>query len=410
MNTTTNKKRVFVLGAGASKSYAQSPTGERMPIAKDFFKTFDKLSISCDQRVLIGDILNVARDDFGISYENCFKSDFDIEQFHSHVESKLIEIAKQGIIPDGVQYYKAYIQLISLFASVINEIQNGPTSIPHKKLIDVLTKNDCIITFNWDTLLDRALHESGEWDTDYGYCVKPRMIFRNQWEAPKNTNNKNSFVKLIKLHGSSNWITSYPLLDNKNIFKLSQTTSSDEFYVYENTDKPYPCHKGRFEGPYQPFSYFYYPPNILDDPGVSPPHGHNMIGKFSIVNPEMPSSITPKNGLTSIPLIIPPVKEKKYKLFGNLFTTLWKIASDELEFADEIIIIGYSFPQTDKMSINLFKTAFCRKQSMPTIKIIDPYPENILHLIKMSFGITEDKITTYREYFSEDFDFSKISV
>lgn len=409
MKINPYKKRLFLLGAGASKSYAQSPTGKRMPIAKDFFKTYDELSISCDRRVLIGDIINVAKDDFGFSYNNFFNSDFDIEDFHSHVESKLIELAQEGIDdPNAIQYFKAYNQLVCLFASVINEIQNGPISIPHKKLVEVLNENDCLVTFNWDTLLDRALNESDKWGTDYGYCVIPRKIFRNQWEAPKSPKEIGNFVKLVKLHGSSNWITSYPIPDKKNTFKLSQTTSPDEFYVYENTNRPYPCWQGRFEDPYQPFSYFYYPPNILDDSGLPAPPGHLII-RTHFKMPGIPKGTSTKEGLTSIPLIIPPVKTKSYSLFGDLFKNLWKIASDELELADEIIVIGYSFPKTDLQSIDLFKSAICKRKKMPIVKIIDPNPDRVLNLMAMEFGIPESNIVVYREYFSEEFDFENIT-
>lgn len=409
MRTKSDKKRLFLLGAGASKSYAQSPTGKRMPIANDFFKTFDGLSISDDRRVLIGDIINVARDDFGFSYDNFFSSDFDIEEFHSHVESKLIELTPEGFrSPHFIQYFKAYNQLLSLFASVINEIQNGSISISHKKLVEVLNENDCLVTFNWDTLLDRALDESGKWKTDYGYCVTPRKIFRNQWENPTASKEIKNFVKLVKLHGSSNWITSYPLPDEKNILKLSQTTSPNEFYVYEKTNKPYPCYKGRFEGPYEPFSYFYYPPNILDNSRLQATQGH-VIVRMSLKIPGMPEGTSTKEGLTSIPLIIPPVKNKSYLLFGDLFKQLWEIAFDELALADEIIVIGYSFPKTDLKSIDLFKSALCTRKTMPIVKIIDPSPDRILNLMQMEFRIPDANIIVYKEYFSAEFDFEKIS-
>ena len=37
--------RTFIIGAGASKAYSESPTNCRMPIANDFFQTFNKLNI-----------------------------------------------------------------------------------------------------------------------------------------------------------------------------------------------------------------------------------------------------------------------------------------------------------------------------------------------------------------------------
>lgn len=46
--------RTFIIGAGASKAYSESPTNCRMPIANDFFQTFNKLNISNDLRVHVG--------------------------------------------------------------------------------------------------------------------------------------------------------------------------------------------------------------------------------------------------------------------------------------------------------------------------------------------------------------------
>ena len=50
-------KKVIILGAGASKSYSESKSKVRMPIAKDFFETFRKLKISENPWVLIGHII-----------------------------------------------------------------------------------------------------------------------------------------------------------------------------------------------------------------------------------------------------------------------------------------------------------------------------------------------------------------
>ena len=50
-------RKVVIIGAGASKSYSESKTGLRMPIANDFFSTFTRLEISGNPWVLIGNII-----------------------------------------------------------------------------------------------------------------------------------------------------------------------------------------------------------------------------------------------------------------------------------------------------------------------------------------------------------------
>ena len=124
-------------------------------------------------------------------------------------------------------------------------------------------KNDSIITFNWDTLLDRALSENTNWKTDFGYCLKPEKIYKDQWTDVEECTHE--YTKLIKLHGSTNWLTTYPEPDREQLLKLNQKIDNSSFYIYEHTHNPYHCYDGRFKGPYEPFSYFYYPPNILDD-------------------------------------------------------------------------------------------------------------------------------------------------
>ena len=51
----------YLLGAGASKSYEASKTNERLPLANDFFNTFNKLDISSNGWVLVGDIINYVK-------------------------------------------------------------------------------------------------------------------------------------------------------------------------------------------------------------------------------------------------------------------------------------------------------------------------------------------------------------
>ena len=53
---------VYILGAGASKSYNKSKTGVRMPLAKDFFKTYNSLKISEDLNVVVTHVLSYLKE------------------------------------------------------------------------------------------------------------------------------------------------------------------------------------------------------------------------------------------------------------------------------------------------------------------------------------------------------------
>ncbi len=75
--------RVFLLGAGASKGYGSSPTGHRMPIARDFFDTFDQLDISANPWVLIEGLLGYLMNKGIVDPHAYLRSGIDIEALHS---------------------------------------------------------------------------------------------------------------------------------------------------------------------------------------------------------------------------------------------------------------------------------------------------------------------------------------
>jgi len=394
---------VLLLGAGASKSYSESLTEVRMPIAKDFFRTFNQLSISENRWVLIGDILNYLRDFHNIPWTDFLNYDEDIELLHSEVEEKLNYLLENKINvfgnTDNMLIYKTYIQLIFVFTSVINEIQNGPTSSSHLNLARHLSNDDVVITFNWDTLMDRALRQTTNWNTDRGYLVEPRMVYRDEWVKAVNNPFKD-YPVILKLHGSTNWLTSCLRPDGDKL-KSTQETATDDFYIYESTIKPYSTYDGRFMSGYTDFSYGYYPPN-LPLKGEKAPKGYVFIA-MTVRAEGMPKGTASSKGLVSMPLIIPPVKHKNYSHFGNIFAQLWSKAEESLVRAARIIIIGYSFPVTDTQTDELFKKAFAQRTNMPEITIVDPTPQRIVDRFIFDYGIREGNITTYETHFDQHF-------
>lgn len=259
---------VIILGAGASKAYNDSPTGQKMPIANDFFKTFHNLDIASNSWVLIGNIINYVALSRNKEILDFLDFNEDIEILHSEVKNKLITslsssnenyFARNNFL-DNMQNYKTYLELVFLFTSVINEIQNGPISKPHLNLIKHINPDDSILTFNWDTLMDRALFEATDWNTSDGYYVKPSKIYRNGWvDIEEKTNKK--YPYLIKLHGSTNWLTSHIIPENGKL-EMLQETNAEDFYIYESTKDPYSTYDGRFMPGYNDFAYGYYPPNL----------------------------------------------------------------------------------------------------------------------------------------------------
>ena len=400
------KRRVVILGAGASKSYDLSKTGVKMPVALDFFETFRKLDISENPWVLIGHIINYIGERNNTDKLEFLNFSEDIEELHTEIQEKLYLSLKRGEFfsrPHDIQLLKAFYELIFLFANVINEVQNGDISSPHKNLAKQLSEHDTILTFNWDTLMDRALKKETSWNTKTGYFIQPSAIYNDKWiytdEVPKEEN----FPKLLKLHGSSNWLTSHiqPSKDGK--LELSQETSAEDFYVFERATEPYPTYAGRYMSGYEEFSYGYYPPN-LPLKGKPAPEGYVFL-RSRLRNPFMSEGQAKDEGLPSMPLIIPPVKQKEYDLFGTLFTRVWREAQEQIEKADEIYVIGYSFPKTDIRTDHLFKTAFLNRDSIPKIIIVNPIPELVHERFLFDYGIPDANIKVNKEYFDDTFKF-----
>jgi hypothetical protein len=393
--------RVYLLGAGASKAYSESPTGQRMPIARDFFETFHELSISQNPWVLLEGLIGYLEHEKGVpsAYEY-LSSGIDIEALHSEIEvERNRRFAESRDTLHSYYSYRAYNELVFLFASVLNEIQNGPISEAHMRLAKSLAPEDAVITFNWDTLADRALAATTAWRPDWGYAVIPNEVFEDQWRAPIGRDPEVAAPKLIKLHGSTNWLTAHSIRDQETgKIRLTHELDPSAFNVFVASTGPYDCFAGRYLGGYQPYSYGYYPPN-LNFPAMAAPPGY----KILLLRPKLPwkpEGEAGSGGLTSMPLIIPPVRNKSYDLFGDLFRALWRTAEDLLAAADEIVIVGYSFPPTDSQSDRLFRSAFLRRTTTPRVLVLDPMPDRAASKFRDDFGIRESRLEIRQEFFS----------
>jgi hypothetical protein len=227
--------KAYLLGAGASRAYDQSPTGQRMPLARDVFEKYSELDISSNPWVLIGEIVNHVSESRKIPPEEFGTFNEDIEEFFAEIEEALLKAIDGGDEIQVIWTSKILNQLLFLFASVVNEIQNGPISRAHQNLARTLSPQDRILTFNWDTLMDRALASETPWKTDFGYLVVPHLVHRNGWVHPAPQTTDAPF--LLKLHGSTNWLTSYNTMEGGRP-ALMQTSDPSTLYVYESTNGP----------------------------------------------------------------------------------------------------------------------------------------------------------------------------
>lgn len=400
--------KVFILGAGASKSYEGSKTGVQPPLAHELFKTFYDLEISGDLDVRIGDIVNYVRDTRGVMPKDFGGWNENIEDFLTEIEEKLISLL-ESVRQSGIENYelefielqKVYDRMIFLFSSILNEIQNGSIYNAYRELTKLADEGDAFVTFNWDTLLDQALKETEKWFPEDGYCVPFKAIFNDKWEMlTPNSNITKSKYKLYKLHGSTNWLIPYYTFNYKkgkwDFVNENAKSIRRPIYLFHYATSKYQTYQNRSRTGYEPFSYFYYPPDVPVSKSSS---------NFQFVNfyPDTRNYGWNENTnqtQASMPLIIPPVKNKNYDFLEGTVNRIWRKSIQEVRKAEQIYIIGYSFPPTDTKAWTLIDTISKRKVK-PEIVLIDPFPEGVLKNITQNYPELEGTIEVYEMTLNE---------
>lgn len=401
-------KRAIVLGAGASCSYIDSPTKQRPPLANQILPTYFKLEIASNRHVLIGNIIEYVRRTRGISHDEFSSWNDDVEIFLTEIDEEINRLANivksRELIEEEFHSFNSsqgtYNQLIFLFASILNEIQNGPVSIPYALLANELTDDDTCLTFNWDTLFDRALASTGKWTPINGYSIKPESIFDDGWSTVDNYQN-NSGVQYLKLHGSTNWLTPYNYVNLSTGNKDTMSGyAADKLFVYVKATTPYKTYENRYWGLYEPYSYCYYPPDLpCERDNITP----GFVSTRHIFAPDLPEHakfFVNEKDVYSMPLIVPPVRNKKYFRYGKVFSELWGQASIALSECEELFVIGYSFPSTDSLAKELFRDALKVNKNLRRVVIWNPHPSAVEAVFLDDFGINKDKLHVKTERFN----------
>jgi hypothetical protein len=186
---------------------------------------------------------------------------------------------------------------------------------------------------------------------------------------------------------------------SKERFSLS-SYGMDKLFVFLKATTPYQTYECRYWGPYEPFSYCYYPPNLpLNSDDCSPGYKSFRI----LVAPDQPDhgkTIIDDHAVYSMPLIVPPIRNKQYARYGKIFSDLWEAASNALLSCNELYIIGYSFPTTDQASKDMFQNALALNKKLMKIVIWNPFPDDIYHLLVEEMKIPPSIIEVRRDKFA----------
>lgn len=379
-----SSRTLWLFGAGASHHYNLNSRGVAVPLANDFFEAFSALPTSEGYHAHVGPFISYLAHDRGVPPVEVHKWRENIETFMTSIEEGLTDLrSKLAGRPPNAHEYSRGVSLAMVFnnmgfilANVINEAQNGPSDSLYRVLLDFCGPNDAFVTFNWDTLLDRALAATGGWAPDDGYGLRFTSVLDGNWKP--STEGGPSFSsnwKLLKLHGSTNWLVPYTSVHFQTLEYVSSVPESADIFLYWQSSLPYATHNSRWRGGYAPTCYCYYPPNLpsscFKKEQLSPAPGHVFLsvaykGIFS------PFDEPGAEGIPSSALLITPVRQKKYEMYQTTVSELWRQTVDLLADVDRVVIVGYSFPTTDTRALDLLTSALIARRGKIELEVVAP--------------------------------------
>jgi hypothetical protein len=292
-----------------------------------------------------------------------------------------------------------------ILASVVNEAQNGPSESLYGHLLDFCGPDDAFITFNWDTLLDRALVDTGGWSPNDGYGLRFASALDSTWKPAVEGNAEFSTNwKLLKLHGSTNWLVPLMHVNFQTFEHVSSVPQSDRIFLYWQSGLPYGTHKARWRGGYVSTCYCYYPPNIpgryFKEPEISAEPGHVFL-RFMPKGVFAPFDEPDCDGIPASAVLITPVRQKKYDLYQTAINSLWTQSMDLLMTSDKVVILGYSFPSTDTRALELLGNALAARPGAIAVEVVAPDASAIVSRIGEARLSNAKTVTAHNLKFEE---------
>jgi len=385
-------KTFWLFGAGASHHYTLNPFAEPVPLANGFFEAFNNLPTSQGFQAHVGPFINFLEHYRGVPPEKAGAWCENIEDFMTSIEQELDGLRESlrqrpftaEEFRRALSYALVFNNMTFIFASVLNEAQNGPSMSLYQAILETAGPNDTFATFNWDTLLDRALIDTGGWDPNKGYGLKFRAVLDGSWKEVLEGDVKfHSNWKMLKLHGSTNWLVPHMGVDPRSLQFRPTVQLGNDVFLYWHSSLPYATHHNRWTGGYVPTTYCYYPAHIparfFDQEQLLAEPGH----VFVSFTPRVfsPFEEGDSKGVPSSPVLITPVRQKKYDAYTATIESLWTQAFEELQTTNRVVIIGYSFPQTDTRALDLFRAFLVERGGETLVEIVAPNVNDIVQRI-----------------------------
>ncbi|MCH7597081.1 MAG: hypothetical protein IID35_11050 [Planctomycetes bacterium] len=188
-------KRVFILGAGFSK-----PAG--MPLATELLPLLlDKLELDEMRKWVDGLCRRLAwlsgsdqeTNSLPLNIEQVFHyAYFDVEVWR--LQQQLTEVGREdGLTPwnqgESIECWLSYLE--DALRDVVSEREDNCDLTPITRWAEGVNEHDAVLTFNYDTLVERGLTESGK-----------------AWNHGMECEGNNG-IPVYKLHGSIDWIVAH---------------------------------------------------------------------------------------------------------------------------------------------------------------------------------------------------------
>ncbi len=336
---------VFILGAGASKDAGA-------PVMSEFF--------SSSRDLFAKGLVGGAEE----SFRNVFEVIGNLQRLHSkcdidlqNVESvfTVLEMADTlgklpGISPENIKSRISDLKALiskTVEQTVLFEIDRGteiqlpPTYGRFCDLIKFLQREAdpprtvAVITFNYDVVVDRSLAQKG---------LRPDYCIENETQG----------VRLLKLHGSLNWLRC-PICGRIQVLDLMQKQAPDFF-----EDKNVPQQKIKVPMPLS-----------------------RWLTEFNCC----------EHKRSNEPLIVPPTWNKSD--YHKVMLPVWRTAVEELESAENIFVIGYSFPQSDAFFHHLYGLGSLSEKPLRRFWVFNPDTETVEGRFRRLLGTGVHRIFEY---------------
>ena len=343
--STTSRKIAYVLGAGFSYgSNHTAPVGNQkigMPLQLTLFKELCSFHFKQIRRLdetakAIRKYFSPKtyrasrergayrhRDLFGLSVE-------EVVTFFDEIvtNSKGNDVGDARLAAEELQ--RLTVELISYLSTNGSPGKNKLL----KSFVSRLLQTDVIISFNWDTLLDRVLMNQSNWHPAWGYGTTVRNEF--EYAAREAPSIPNKYPRLLKLHGSINWVAYEANNGVRRVVMKDWHANERERDVVMM------------------------PPKMI---------------KPEVWGKKSESAVSGGNNFVT----------------DDFYPALWKEAEDQLSRCRRIVFIGYSFPPADFAVSNMLRRAISEMKvstgRFPEVDIVDPNAARLAERFGQSFAI-----------------------